>query len=92
MPSIQVECSSCDGSGLYCGFAEPEGTAVVCHGCGGTGATTLTYKKFTHRKKKRGVRKVMGNSPWFTRSQEDYAKTISYKEFEDAVAPAVPED
>jgi len=91
MPEIQTECGSCGGSGLYCGFAEPKGTAVICHGCAGTGATTLRYKKFTHRKRKRGVKRVLGDGGlWFVRTKD--AKTISFKEFCDAVPPAVPDD
>ena len=87
MPSIQVQCSSCGGTGLYSGFAEPEGTAVICHGCSGTGATTLTYKEYTGRKRTRKIQRVMGDGGmWFARTGKE--KTISYQEFLDAVPEA----
>jgi hypothetical protein len=56
--AIKIECRSCRATGLYCGFAEPEGTAVVCMGCGGSGAETLEYTPFTYRKGKRGIKVV----------------------------------
>jgi hypothetical protein len=58
MPSLKAECSSCRGTGLYSGFAEPEGTAVVCVTCQGQGWTSLAYTEFTGRKKRHGIRKV----------------------------------
>jgi len=55
---IQIECASCRGTGVYQGFAEAPGTAVVCINCAGTGATTVEYKPYTGRKVKRGVKIV----------------------------------
>lgn len=87
MPEIQTECQPCSGTGLYCGFAEPEGTAVICHGCGGSGAATIRYKKYTGRKRKRNVQRVMGDGGlWMCRTGKE--KTISIKEFYDAVPEA----
>lgn len=80
MPTIKAECDACSGTGLYCGFAEPEGTAVICRGCSGTGCRTITYKEFTQRKHKRGVKRVMGDGGiWFARTGDE--KTISIEEF-----------
>lgn len=58
MPTIKVECDSCRGTGVYSGFAEPEGVAVVCLGCKGTGESSVTYREFTGRKRRRGIREV----------------------------------
>lgn len=62
MPKIEIEheCESCNSTGLYRGFAEGEGAAVVCKGCDGTGKAVfeMTYTKFTRRKKRRGVTRV----------------------------------
>lgn len=58
MPKIKRQCPDCSGTGLYCGFAEPKGTAVVCMGCKGKGWNYITYKEFTHRKMKSGVHTV----------------------------------
>lgn len=80
MPTIKAECDACNGTGLYCGFAEPKGTAVICRGCNGTGCRTIRYKEFTHRKRKRGVKRVMGDGGlWFARTGDE--KTISVQEF-----------
>ena len=58
MQTIDAECRSCGGTGVYCGFAEPKGTGVVCLDCGGTGCQKIRYKPFTGRKRRAGVEKV----------------------------------
>lgn len=50
-------CKSCDGTGLYVGFAEKEGCAVICHYCKGTGGNGIT------RKEKYGVIRVFAHCP-----------------------------
>lgn len=47
--SLDIECPSCSGTGLYRGFAEGKGVAVVCRTCNGTGCQkfTKTYKPFS---------------------------------------------
>lgn len=54
------ECESCGGTGLYVGFAEHDGSAVVCRTCGGTGEDKVdyTYTPFKQRKDKRGIKRV----------------------------------
>lgn len=82
MKEIKAECSACGGTGLYCGFAEPKGTAVVCHGCSGTGCDIIRYRPFTKRKRKRNVTKVfVDGGLWFARTKESIKQTISIKEF-----------
>lgn len=56
MPEIKQECESCRGTGLYQGFCEPEGVAVVCHGCGGRGWAIHKYTEFTGRKRKNKIK------------------------------------
>lgn len=62
MPKIEIEheCEACKGTGLYQGFAEHDGAAVVCNGCRGTGKAIfkMDYKEFTGRKKRHGVKRV----------------------------------
>lgn len=41
--TIQCQCPSCKGTGLYSGFAEPAGTAVICQECDGKGPSTVTW-------------------------------------------------
>jgi len=63
MQSIDVECSSCDGTGLYSGMAERDGLAVVCHRCDGSGKQTLKFIPFTGRRTATGVRRVIEVNP-----------------------------
>lgn len=55
---LEVECSDCAGTGVYCGFMEPKGIGVVCLGCNGTGKAYFTYYPFTRKKGKRGIKEV----------------------------------
>ncbi len=77
----KMECRSCGATGLYKGFAEPKGTAVVCANCGGKGYVLQTGTLFTFIKKKEGVQKViMDGGTWMLRGASP--KTISIEEFE----------
>ena len=57
---MKIECPACNGTGLYKGMGEGEGTAVVCHQCNGSGAYmySYSYEDFTERKTKEGVDRV----------------------------------
>jgi len=55
---VDSRCGSCGGTGLYKGFAEPEGVAVVCVNCGGSGCRVIEYEPFTGRVEREGVRTV----------------------------------
>tara|TARA_B100000614_G_scaffold258752_1_gene281815 strand:+ start:73697 stop:73969 length:273 start_codon:yes stop_codon:yes gene_type:complete len=80
MEKIETECRDCGGTGLYCGFAEPDGTAVICNGCSGTGCKTIHYKPFNGRKPKAGVHRVMTDGGmWMTRTGSE--STVSIEEF-----------
>ncbi len=59
------ECKECKGTGLYVGFAEGRGGAVVCHTCGGTGEQKrrFEFEDFTGRKKRPGVTWVYAFNP-----------------------------
>ncbi len=61
---IEVECESCDGTGLYRGMCEPPG-AVVCMGCDGTGCQKLVFKSFYGLKKRRDVKTVQRSQGTF---------------------------
>lgn len=49
---LDIVCKSCNGTGLYRGFAEGEGSSVVCYDCKGTGSFKfeLEYEDFKKRK------------------------------------------
>lgn len=55
---VETECSSCQGTGIYRGFAEPQGVGVVCLNCDGTGCRTMEYTPFTGLKRRDDVRTV----------------------------------
>lgn len=86
---FKVECPACGATGLYKGFAEPPGTAVICNRCDGKGyyeavAVTADAKIFSGRKKKPGVTKVICDGGlWMLRRGEQPAITI--EEFEEKV-------
>lgn len=89
MITIQCECDDCGGTGLYSGMCEGPGVAVVCLGCGGSGAKTIRVKEFTGRHKKRGIKTI-------TRSRGSFIATgvgptgpsMTYSEFERAYPEA----
>lgn len=47
--SILIRCPSCRGTGVYVGYAEPEGTGVRCEQCNGTGRKVYKYYQFHGR-------------------------------------------
>ena len=60
---IKHECGSCRGTGLYAGFGEADGAAIVCHSCKGQGWQESVFTEFTGRKEKKGVRRVFQTNP-----------------------------
>ena len=80
--SIKVECGPCGGTGIYCGFAEPKGTGVICLGCDGTGCATIEYNPFTGLKPRSGVKTVSRSRGTFIATGVGAAgASISYEEF-----------
>jgi len=59
------KCESCKGTGLYVGFAEKDGAAVVCHDCKGTGCyhTKIEYDDFEGRITRDDVERVYETNP-----------------------------
>lgn len=81
--SVIAECGPCGGTGLYCGFAEPKRTAVICHGCNGTGAVTLTWKPYTGRKRRKNVSTIrLSRGTFLPTGVGPYGPTMTYDEFE----------
>lgn len=86
---MKVNCPPCRATGLYKGFAEPEGTAVICHSCNGKGskevnAGTIGGTPFTGRKPNPGIQRVMTDGGlWMTRGTNP--STISIQEFYEKV-------
>ena len=81
---VKYECPSCGGSGLYCGFMEGPGQAVVCVSCEGTGRVVDEFKPFTGRKKKHGVKTIRFGSGYVVDNTKKEV-WFSYKEFEQQI-------
>jgi DnaJ-class molecular chaperone len=56
--TVKAECSSCSGTGVYRGFAERQGTGVVCLNCDGTGYKEISYEPFMGRKRRDNITTV----------------------------------
>ncbi len=83
-----IECAACSGTGLYRGFAEPKGVAVICNRCGGSGAG-LGTKPFTGRHMKTGITRVINDGGlWFARKGVSPTDGISIQEFYEKVPEA----
>jgi len=81
MIKLRVQCDVCGGAGLYCGFMEREGEAVVCVRCGGQGYQDLKFNEFTGRKRKNGVRRIRRGGGTIVDNPKQ-AQWITYEEFE----------
>ena len=60
---IEVECTACSGTGIYVGMREGHGLGVVCAKCHGTGAQTLTFRRFTGRRRRCDIKRVIAYNP-----------------------------
>lgn len=89
--SIIEQCPSCGGTGLYSGFAEPKGTAVICLNCGGQGWYEYSYTPFEGRKKKRGIKTISKSRGAFVGTGVGATGTsMTYAEFERKVPVKKP--
>lgn len=88
METVKTECNDCGGTGLYSGFVEPEGTAVICLGCQGTGCKEIRFTPFTRRKGRRGIHTVRRSRGSFVGTGVGpVGGSISYKEFRNMIVP-----
>lgn len=85
MKTIQIECASCGGTGLYQGMCEHDGAAVECSKCGGTGAVEFSYNEFTGRKVRSGVQRVYADNGGYSISAQDtmgpHGQMIHFSQF-----------
>ncbi len=58
-------CPSCEGTGLYIGFAENNGAAIVCHTCKGTGChhVKIEYEDFEQKVSHKTAKRVFQSNP-----------------------------
>lgn len=88
METIRIECKDCGATGLYGGFAEPRGTAVVCLTCSGSGCQEISFKPFIKRKEKSGIRTVRRSIGSFIGTGVGpTGGSITYQEFQQGKMP-----
>lgn len=71
--SLDIECTSCKGTGLYEGMAEGPRTAVICTTCKGTGKVHYerTFNVFIKKKRAKNVERVFQVAGDFSVYNED---------------------
>lgn len=102
---VNVVCGSCEGTGLYQGFAEKDSCAVICDNCNGTGCVEVkhVYEEFTKCKPAKGITRVFATSCGYIQSAKDVTTdegiTIefskggcTYEEFVNGVKPKPVKD
>ena len=59
------KCKSCDGTGIYVGFAEHDGIGVICHNCNGTGKkhNVIKWEDFGEREERENIKRVIMVNP-----------------------------
>lgn len=77
-----IDCKECKGTGLYVGFAEHKGSAVVCYHCKGAGAVEFKAPpEFSGRKRRAGITSVSRpGSGWNLVPGRDLG-AVTYEEF-----------
>jgi len=79
---VKAECTACGATGVYSGFCEPEGTAVVCIRCSGTGCQIISYVPFESRRRRKGIKTVSQSRGGFIATGVGATgKPITYSEF-----------
>lgn len=79
---MQFECCSCKGTGLYEGFVEREGEAVVCIDCGGSGSVRDGTIPFVVRRPIPGIKRVRPVGLTVVFSEKDRCRWFSIEQFE----------
>jgi hypothetical protein len=72
----KAECTDCGATGLYVGFGERDGAAVVCGRCGGTGCVTKTWTEFSKKKGRRRVKRVYKTNPGINIGEKEGVCTL----------------
>jgi type II secretory ATPase GspE/PulE/Tfp pilus assembly ATPase PilB-like protein len=68
--------------GLYRGFCEGPGKAVICVNCEGTGCAVLSYTPYTGRRTRRGIKEIQKSRGTFiVTGVGGVGETMTYAEF-----------
>ena len=84
MVTVKSECSECGGTGIYVGIACHDGAGVVCCHCEGKGFIEISYKPFTCRKTREGIKRVFlpeKYKTFYPTDRTENGKTVKYSEF-----------
>ena len=88
MNKINAKCNSCRGTGLYRGYSESAGIAVVCFKCEGSGCRVIEYEPFVQRERRNDVQHVQRSAGMFIATGTGpTGRRISYAEFLSGVMP-----
>lgn len=91
MVNIIGECKSCNGTGLYSGFAEAKGEAVVCLNCNGQGWKKISVKCFSSRKKKKGIKTIrVSKGDFILTGVGGEGPSMTYEQFEKKYKEKIP--
>jgi len=86
--SVKAECTSCGATGVYSGFCEARGEAVVCLRCSGTGCEVVRYTPFTKRRNRKGIETVSNSRGGFIATGVGaVGASISYSSFKKGEMP-----
>lgn len=86
---IKTECRECRGTGLYHGVAEPEGVAVICVCCRGTGCAVIEYTPFVERKQRDDIQTVRLSRARFIGLCSSMGDSVTYDEFMSGNIPSI---
>lgn len=80
----QEECKSCQGTGLFVGYAEKNGAAVICNKCKGTGCEHFKkeFYSFVGKKQKSNVTHVYATNPGFRINPKTIEGGVTLEEWE----------
>jgi hypothetical protein len=88
MVKVDAECDACDATGLYRGFMEARGAAVVCVNCEGSGCMVISYRPFIKRRGRRDIKTVAQSKGTFIATGVGAkGKPITYAEFSKGKMP-----
>lgn len=86
--TLNVECGTCNGTGVYKDTKLKEGEGIVCLDCEGKGSRTVAYVPFTQRKQRTDIGVV------FRSRRPDgkygvYPNPVTYAEFLAGMMPEI---
>lgn len=89
---VLCECPACNATGLYSGFAEAEGEAVICLQCQGTGAVRMTFTPYTGRRRRNKIKTIrLSQGRLLATGVGGVGQGMTYAEFQAKIPAAQPE-